>query len=158
MQKIINIYTDGSCHTELKIGAWAAIILCPKESITLTGEAYDTTHNRMELLAAIEALNYIKKNSDLAQEQIVICSDSQYVVELLDRKDKLQAGNYLTKKGLPRQNADLVKQLISYMESLNLDFIKVKAHQKKTDTENYNRTVDKLSRKIVRQLVAEYRK
>jgi ribonuclease HI len=56
------IYTDGSCHTQLCIGAWAAIILIDEEKITLSGKDLDTTHNRMEILAVTEALEYLRLN------------------------------------------------------------------------------------------------
>ena len=43
------IYTDGSCHTQQCIGAWAAIILIDQQKIVLSGRENDTTHNRMEI-------------------------------------------------------------------------------------------------------------
>jgi len=155
MNKVIStikIYTDGSCNTQFKIGGWAAILLIEDREITLQGQVSETTHNRMELLSVIKALEYITLQN-LNEYKIIIYSDSQYVVKLTDRKEKLISAGFLTKKGNIIQNKDLVEMIIFYIESLNLQFVKVKAHLKKTNIRNYNRDVDKLSRKIVRECV-----
>jgi ribonuclease HI len=152
--KIIKIYTDGSCNPQQKIGAWAAIILVKDQEILLKDKALNTTHNQMELLAVIKALEYIEKNN-FNNLRIEIYSDSQYVVNLAERKSKLKNSNYLTKTGKEIQNRSLVEKIIHYIENLNIEFIKVKAHQKKSDEINYNRDVDKISRKIVRDYLRE---
>ena len=154
MKTIIKIYTDGSCHTKLKIGAWASVILFLDKKIELSGKALETTNNRMELTAVIETINYLIKNK-LNFSKLKIYTDSQYVEQLSFRKKKLKRNNFITKKGTPIQNVDLVKKMINFIETIELEFIKVKAHQKKTDIINYNIVVDKLSRKIVRQTVKE---
>ena len=151
-QNNITIYTDGSCHTQHKIGGWAAIILVEDEEIGLQDYELNTTHNRMELQAVIKTLEYIENNK-LEYKTIIIKSDSQYVVRIRERKEKLKAADFITKKGTPIQNKDLVLQLIHYIESMNLEFVKVKAHQKKTSVRNYNIDVDKRSRQIVRDYV-----
>ena len=148
----ITIYTDGSCHTQHKIGAWASIILVNHKEITLSGFELNTTHNRMELLSVIKAFEFIETEK-FQYSKIILKSDSQYVIGIQDRKEKLQKANFITKKGNEIQNKDLVLQLINFIEKLNIEFIKVKAHQKKTSERNINREVDKLSRKIVRDSV-----
>ena len=150
----IEIYTDGSCHTKLKIGAWAAMLLFSEKKIELSGKAVETTNNRMELTAVIESIKYLIKNNQ-SFNKIKIYTDSQYAEKLSFRKEKLKKKNFITKKGTPIQNVDLVKILIQYIENYELEFIKVKAHQKKTNIINYNIVVDKLCRKIVRQTVKE---
>ena len=150
--QIIKIYTDGSCHTKHRIGAWAAIILNDDIETDLYGLETDTTHNRMELQAILNALEYLKSN-DLKSSSVLIYSDSQYAVKIMERKDKLKTAKFKTKKGNSIQNNDLVQQLIEYIETMSLKFIKVKAHQKKSDIRNYNIDVDKRSRKIVRDYI-----
>lgn len=150
----ISIYTDGSCNPKYEIGGWAAILLVGDEKIILEGKDFNTTHNRMELLAVIKALEYIVIKS-INHNKIKIYSDSQYVVKISQRKEKLKAKKFQTNKGLAIKNVDFVKILIQYIESFNIDFIKIKAHQKETEFENFNREVDKLARKIVRQNVAK---
>ena len=55
----ITIYTDGSCHAQKRIGAWAAIVIINIEKIVLKGVEINTTHNRMELMAVIKAIEYV---------------------------------------------------------------------------------------------------
>lgn len=153
----ITIYTDGSCHTQHKVGAWAAIILVDNNEILLDGHELNTTHNRMELLSVITALEYIEEQK-LPFSKTTVKSDSQYVIKIKERKEKLKQANFITKKGKEIQNKDLVIRLIKFIETIELEFIKVKAHQKKTNIRNYNIDVDKTSRKIVRNIVKEIEK
>lgn len=151
----IEIYTDGSCHTEQKTGAWAAIILFQERHTVLKGIETNTTHNRMEMQAVINALEYLKANMPNFSS-IKIFSDSQYVVGIPDRKVKLIQQNFLTKKGNSIQNSDLIRKLIEYLEAFPVELIKVKAHQKANSDKNYNREVDKLVRQLLRNEVAKF--
>ena len=146
------IFTDGSCHTQNRIGAWAAIIFIGEEKIVLTGNAADTTHNRMELTAVIKAIEFIHINHP-PFTNIKIVSDSQYVIGLTVRKEKLSSLGFTNKKGAAIQNADLVIALLECCEKMNIEFVKIKAHQKKNEVVNYNIEADKLSRAIVREEV-----
>lgn len=148
----IEIYTDGSCHTQFKTGGWAAIVIYEGEESILEGIEQDTTHNRMELTAVLKSLEYIAEKQ-FSYEMINIFTDSQYVVQIEKRKEKLKAKEFRTKSGKDIQNKDLVFDLIDLIESLPVNFIKVKAHLKKTGLRNINREVDKLSRKIVRDYI-----
>ena len=152
--QIIQIYTDGSCHTQKLIGGWAAVIILENNFIELKGHQFDTTHNAMEILAVLEALDYVEENN-ITFTKIEIISDSQYVVRIIERKERLKKNNFLTKKNKPIRNINLVKRLILKIESLPLEFFKIKAHQKKTKTINYNIVVDKLAREEVRRLVKQ---
>jgi ribonuclease HI len=151
---IIEVYTDGSCHTQKCIGGWAAIIFMNDEKIMLQGKEFNTTHNRMELLAVIKSVEFIRKNNPTPKE-IHVVSDSQYVVGLTNRKEKFNVKNFTTKKGNDIKNVDLVKELLNLTETVKITFIKIKAHQKQSETTHYNIEVDKLSRKIVREAVNE---
>lgn len=146
------IYTDGSCHTQLCLGAWAAIILVNNKKIILSGKESDTTHNRMEILAVIESVLHVKNHfKDI--ESIHVISDSQYVVGLIDRESKFMEGNFLTKAGKDIRNIDLVKEFLDLISSMDVRFEKIKAHQKATDVINYNIEVDKICRQLVRESV-----
>ena len=150
--KSITIYTDGSCHTQLKIGAWAAVILVDDTKKILTGTVTNTTHQIMELMAAINALENVQEAYPSAN-QIEIISDSQYVVDLPARLEKLSAANYQSKQGNPIQNAALVQMFHQLIKDKPITFTKVKAHLKKTGSNDYNIEVDKLCRKLVRERV-----
>lgn len=151
---IIEVYSDGSCNPKFKIGGWAAIIFFQNKKMILKGIQFNTTHNRMELLGTIKALEYIKENS-LKFNYIKIYSDSQYLVRLLERKEKLKKSDFLKKSGEPIQNNDLVKNIVTYIDSMHIEFVKVKAHQKKSDKKNFNREVDILSRNLIRTYIKE---
>ena len=72
-QEII-IYTDGACSPNPGPGGWAALIIIGGKQITLTGSDPQTTNNRMELTAAIEALGHVKKGA-----RITLFTDSEYL-------------------------------------------------------------------------------
>ncbi|CAN5585118.1 ribonuclease HI [soil metagenome] len=148
----IDIYTDGSCHTQQLAGAWVAIILWDDEKVILSGTENNTTHNRMELLAVIEAIAYINKRFTMLNN-IRIYSDSQYVTELPARKQKLETASFLSKKGTPVHNHLLLQLLFEKIDTNNLQFEKIKAHQKKNTVINYNIEADILCRKLLREII-----
>lgn len=149
-KQTVEIYTDGSCNSKYKTGGWAAIIFIDKEKVVLQGIENNTTHNRMELIAVIEAINYVlKKQSEF--DVIRVYTDSQYVERIPGRAKKLITSNFLTKSDKHIRNVDLIKALISLIHQSNIEFVKVKAHRKLSETVNYNREVDKLARKLVRK-------
>ena len=151
MDEIV-VYTDGSCHTQLLVGAWAAIIFKGSDRIVLSGVAHHTTHNRMELQSVIEALKYsADKYSGLT---VHIYTDSQYVVGLEGRRDKLTKATFKTNAGTDIQNVDLVKELWALQDQLSVKFTKVEAHLKKTELVNHNIEVDTIVRALLRSTIA----
>lgn len=147
---LVQIYTDGSCHPQQGIGGWAAIILLENKVFEIKGFEKNTTHNAMEILAVLKALDFTKEKLNNTFTKIEIISDSQYVIRIKDRMEKLKRNDFQTKKNQPIRNAQLVKSLIEKIENLPLIFTKIKAHQKVSTTTNYNRIVDKLARNQVR--------
>ena len=144
----IEIYTDGSSHTQKLIGAWAAIIYYNKTKIIIKQVETNTSHNRMEMQAVIQAIKFVDTNYS-SNIPIIINSDSQYVVNLVDRKEKLKKNEFFTRKGNPVKNLDLVTTLIDQIETHEITFNKIKAHVKDGDTKN--REVDLLVRKLMRE-------
>ena len=71
---MIKIYTDGSCIGNPGPGGWAAIILNGDKQNIISGKKKNTTNNQMELMAAIKALVFLKKNkkSEFIQIQIML--------------------------------------------------------------------------------------
>lgn len=150
----IEIYTDGSCHTQKRIGAWAALIIIGSDREILTGVEEDTTHNRMELLSVIKSIEFV--NTLHPETGMRIYSDSQYVCTLPERLPRLKQKSFLNKKGAEIQNADLLKTFFQLIGGQDIEWIKVKAHQKdKSEQSAHNSFVDKLSRKLVREGVKE---
>jgi len=152
LHSIIEIFTDGSCHTQQCVGAWASIILVNEQKVILSGSELETTHNRMEILAVIKSIHYVQENHKEIKT-IHIVSDSQYVIGLVDREKKFIASNFKTKSGNDIRNSDLVIELLKLLKEFKVSFVKIKAHQKLSEATKYNIEVDKLSRAIVRTLV-----
>ena len=146
----ITVYTDGSCREQERAGAWVAILLFRGSKIVLSGKEKCTTHNRMELTAVLQAIEYIRDHIS-SHSAIKIYSDSQYVVNLPARKEKLTAAHYITKKGKELNNSDLLKIFFTYLNEYPVELLKIKAHQKKSERINYNIEADILSRKLVRE-------
>ena len=146
----IAVFTDGSCHNQLKTGGWASIIFLGKEKITLKGHEADTTHHRMELMAVLEAMRFLEKNDYLGQS-IIIYSDSQYVVDLIQRRERLTTSGFRTKKLKPIRNADLVQMVLQFINAPGVQLVKLKSHLKSSSPESLiNREVDILSREMMR--------
>ena len=152
MTNYAEIYSDGSCHTQQCVGAWASVVLIDEQKKVLSGVEKDTTHNRMEILAVINSIKYIQQHYKMTTE-VKVVSDSQYVIGLISRQSKFAASDFTTKAGNDIRNVDLVKELLSLVATINVQFVKIKAHQKATDVVNYNIEVDKLSRQLVREVV-----
>ncbi len=75
----IIIYTDGGCHGNPGAGGWACVILDGNEEIKLSGGDKQTTNNKMELSAAINALYAVNQKDEWKSKKIRVFSDSQYV-------------------------------------------------------------------------------
>ena len=136
---MIKIYTDGSCLTNPGDGGWAAIIIIDGETKEISGSERDTTNNRMELLAPINALKEMKQN-----EQIEIYTDSQYVkLGITDWINKWVLNNWKTSKKEDVKNKDLWIELYNLNETLNVKWNWVKAHAGNT----MNEKVDQLAKK-----------
>ncbi|MBW2562126.1 MAG: ribonuclease HI, partial [Deltaproteobacteria bacterium] len=75
LKKNVQIYTDGACRGNPGIGGWGASLNCNGTHKEIYGGEHDTTNNRMEMMAVIQALKALKDPSDLT-----INSDSKYVL------------------------------------------------------------------------------
>ena len=136
---MIKIYTDGSCLTNPGNGGWAAIINQDGEINRMSGSEKNTTNNRMELLAPINALKKIKGNT-----KIEIYTDSKYVkLGITEWIKKWVNNNWQTSKKEDVKNKDLWVELYSLNESLDIKWNWVKAHAGNT----MNEEVDLLAKK-----------
>ena len=121
---MIEIYTDGSCLTNPGHGGWAAIINENGKIKKISGNEKNTTNNRMELLAPINALKKINASS-----QITIYTDSQYVkLGITEWINKWIINNWQTSKKEDVKNKDLWIELYDLNKSLNVKWNWVKAH------------------------------
>jgi ribonuclease HI len=73
---MVDIFTDGACRGNPGPGGWGAVLVAGKHRKTLYGGERETTNNRMELTAAIEALRALK-----GRQTVVVHTDSKYLLE-----------------------------------------------------------------------------
>ena len=136
---MITIYTDGSCLTNPGSGGWAAIINENNKKKIISGNEKNTTNNRMELLAPINALKGIKSSA-----KIKIYTDSQYVKNGITEWIKSWLNNdWKTSKKEDVKNKDLWIELYNLTKFLDIQWIWVKAH----DGNPLNEEVDLLAKK-----------
>ena len=121
---MIEIYTDGSCLENPGNGGWAAIININGNIKKISGSEKNTTNNRMELIATINALKSI--NSD---EEIQIYTDSQYVkLGITEWINTWVKNDWKTSKKEKVKNKDLWTELYNLNKTLNVEWIWIKAH------------------------------
>ena len=121
---MIEIHTDGSCLENPGNGGWAAIINMNGNLKKISGSEKNTTNNRMELIAPINALKSI--NSD---EEIIIYTYSQYVkLGITQWINSWVKNNWKTSKKEAVKNKDLWTELYNLNKSLNVKWIWIKAH------------------------------
>ena len=136
---MITIYTDGSCLTNPGNGGWAAIINENDEKKIISGNEKNTTNNRMELLAPINALRGIKPGS-----KIKIYTDSQYVKNgITEWINTWLNNNWKTSKKEDVKNKDLWIELYNLTKFLDIQWVWIKAH----DGNPLNEEVDLLARR-----------
>ena len=136
---MIEIYTDGSCLKNPGNGGWAAIINEDGKIKKISGNEKNTTNNRMELLAPINALKEMNASS-----QITIYTDSQYVkLGITEWINKWIINNWQTSKKEEVKNKDLWIELYKLNKSLNVKWNWVKAHA----GDPLNEEVDLLAKK-----------
>ena len=136
---MIKIYTDGSCLSNPGNGGWAAIININGEIKKISGNEKNTTNNRMELMAPINALKNIN-----SKDPIEIFTDSKYVKNgITDWINTWVLNNWKTSKKENVKNKDLWLELHKLNQSLNVKWNWVKAHA----GDPLNEEVDMLAKK-----------
>ncbi len=137
--KKVTIYTDGACSGNPGKGGWGAILIYGDVVKELSGGEDNTTNNRMELKAVIEALKALKSPCE-----VEIYSDSAYVVNAFTQKwiDNWIKNNWKTADKKSVKNVDLWQELLVLIKTHNVTFKKVKGH---SDNE-LNERCDKLAK------------
>ena len=140
----VNVYTDGACSGNPGIGGWGVVILIDGcEPIHINGGSNNTTNNKMELTAAIEALKYFKKNSS-----INLFTDSKYV------KDGIESwivnwkkNGWKTASKKPVKNKMLWVELDSQLTRHSIKWQWIKGHLGHI----HNEQADYLARKFIEE-------
>ena len=128
----VEIFTDGACKGNPGPGGWGAVLRAADgRERELSGGEKPSTNNRMELMAAIEALNALKRPC-----RVTLSTDSRYVMDGLTKWLKgWQRNGWKTADKKPVKNADLWQALIDAAARHRIDWIWVKGHAGHPDNE-----------------------
>ena len=122
---MIKIYTDGACKGNPGIGGWGALLIHNEQSIEIFDGELETTNNRMELKAVIEALNHAMSMNDDVQ----IYTDSSYVQHgIQEWIHNWKKNGWRSSNKKPVKNQDLWQMLDTLNSSLKVDWFWVKGH------------------------------
>ncbi len=133
MRKQIKIYTDGACSGNPGPGGYGAILMYGDNVKEISGGEKETTNNKMELMAAIVALETLKEPCD-----VELYSDSAYLVNAYNQNwiEGWKKKNWKNSSKQDVKNRDLWERLEKQTTIHNVRFIKVKGH---SDNEFNNR-------------------
>ena len=130
------IFNDGACSGNPGPGGWGAILRYKGNEKELSGGAADTTNNRMEITAALQALTALKEPCN-----VTLYSDSQYVCNALKLgwAKKWKANNWMRNKKEPALNPDLWEKLLEQYDRHNVTVVWVKGHAGHPENERCDR-------------------
>ena len=122
--KIVEIYTDGACRGNPGPGGWGALLIAGKRRKTMHGGEPETTNNRMELTAAIEALNALK-----GPRNVILHTDSKYVMDGINEwmPNWIKRG-WKTAAKKPVKNVELWQRLEQALSRHQAEWTWVKGH------------------------------
>jgi ribonuclease HI len=125
----VDIFTDGACSGNPGPGGWGAILRAKGAKKELSGGERDTTNNRMELTAVIEALSALKYPCD-----VTVTTDSKYVVDSVEKgwARSWQKTNWKQGKA---KNPDLWEKLLSLLDIHRVTFVWIKGHNGHAENE-----------------------
>jgi len=137
-RKQVEVHTDGACLGNPGPGGWAALLRWGEIERELAGGESDTTNNRMELMAAIAALEALREPCN-----VILTTDSQYVRQgILDWLANWIRRGWKTAGGDPVKNRDLWERLQAAAAPHAVDWRWVKGHSGHPENER----VDQLAR------------
>ncbi len=123
--KHVDIYTDGACKCNPGPGGWGAVIVYNGIEKELSGGEAQTTNNRMELMAAISALEALKEPCD-----VILTSDSKYMVDSIEKGwvYSWKAKGWKKADKSPALNPDLWERLLVQLSRHEVKLVWVKGH------------------------------
>ena len=120
----VEIYTDGACKGNPGPGGWGAVLRCDGKERELSGGEKQSTNNRMELMAAIESLNALKRPC-----RVSLTTDSVYVRDGITKWiHGWRKNGWRTADRKPVKNAELWQALLAATEPHRVEWHWVKAH------------------------------
>ena len=149
MEKIVELYTDGACRGNPGPGGWGVLLRYNGVEKVLSGGENSTTNNRMELMAAIQGLNALKKPC-----RVDIFTDSEYVQKGMTQWiSKWRKNNWKTSDGKPIKNLDLWQELDATVSRHQVRWHWVRGHSGHPENER----ADELARFAIDELLAVQR-
>lgn len=142
----VEIFTDGACKGNPGPGGWGALLRYKGKEKTLFGGELDTTNNRMEMMAVIEALRSLKRPCD-----VILTTDSVYVKNgITSWINGWKQKNWKTSAKKLVKNVDLWKQLDEEVAKHDVEWHWVKGHSGHRE----NEIADQLANQGVEQILA----
>lgn len=139
------IYTDGACKGNPGKGGWGVLLRYGESEKTLCGAEGHTTNNRMELTAAVRALEALTRSSE-----VELYTDSQYLRRgMSEWLVTWKQNNWRTASRQPVKNADLWRELDTLASQHRITWHWVKAHSGHPE----NELVDELANKAIFELL-----
>lgn len=144
--KTVDIYTDGACSGNPGPGGYGVVLLHGTSRKELSAGFARTTNNRMEVLAAIIALEALKEPC-----AVRLHSDSRYLVDAIEKGwvERWQANNWMRNKKEAAINVDLWQRLLPLLKTHQVRFIWVRGHSDNVE----NNRCDKLAREAIESAV-----
>ncbi len=140
----VEIATDGACKGNPGPGGWGALIRSGPHEKELSGGEPNTTNNRMELMAAIEALNALKRPCS-----VTLSTDSRYVMDGLTKWiHGWKRNGWRTADKKPVKNAELWQALVAAAERHDIKWLWVKGHAGHPDNERADKLASDAARAI----------
>ena len=131
MSDLIEAFTDGACRGNPGPGGWGVLLRFNDHEKRLCGGEAETTNNRMELMAVIQALESLKREC-----KIKVTSDSQYVLKGINEwMENWKKRGWKTSAKKPVKNVDLWQRLDKARESHEIEWAWVKGHSGHTENE-----------------------
>ena len=140
----VEIFTDGACRGNPGPGGWAALLRQGEVEKLVQGAEPQTTNNRMELMAAIQGLSALKRNS-----RVALTTDSQYVRQGITQWiHGWKRNGWRTASKKPVKNQDLWQQLDEVLAKHKVEWHWVKGHSGHVENERVdqaaNDAIDKM--------------
>ncbi len=143
--KHVDIYTDGACRGNPGKGGFGAILVYEGHEKEISGGERETTNNRMELMAAITALEMLKEPCE-----VTLTSDSKYMIDSITKGWAVswKAKGWKKADKSPALNPDLWERLLALLERHKVSFVWVRGH----NGHPYNERCDKLATEFADRL------
>lgn len=133
--KKVEIFTDGACKGNPGPGGWGVVLRMGRHEKELSGSARETTNNRMELTAVIQALGALKQPC-----HVLLHTDSRYVIDGITKWIHSWIKNgWRNAARKPVLNADLWHELLAAVRPHRIDWIWVKGHDGHPENERADR-------------------